>query len=96
MLCGKTLTMCSVILEPRVIREIRVSDTMTALQQWHEKNVCAVGVLFTSPVDCQEIRLPASEMTSLEQLKKKITVQSRMMISTNPSSKLTTTAWLPS
>ena len=34
--------------------------------------MCAVGVLFTLPVDCQEIKFPASEITSLEQLKKKI------------------------
>ena len=47
----KTLTMCSVILEPRVMREV------SAWSQWqddctttvHEKNVCAVGVLFTHP-----------------------------------------------
>ena len=45
--------------------------------------MCAVGVLFAHTVDCQEIKFPASEMTSLEQLKKKkFTVQSRMKIST--------------
>ena len=46
---AKTLTMCSVFLEPRVMREV------SAWSQWqdgctttvHEKNVCAVGVLFT-------------------------------------------------
>ena len=43
--------------------------------------------LSTRPVDCQDIILPASEMTSLSE--KKITVQSRMMFATNPSFDLT-------
>ena len=42
-----------------------------------------------------ESKFPASETTSLEQLKKKRhTVQSRMTMSTNPSSKLTTSRCL--
>ena len=38
-----------------------------------EKNVCAAGVLFTPPVDCQEIKFLASEIkiTHLERSKKK-------------------------
>ena len=44
-------------------------------------------VCLHSAVDCQEIKFPASEMTSLN--KEKITVQSRMMFATNPSFDLT-------
>ena len=51
---------------------------------------CAVGVLSTHPVDCQEIKFPASENDISEQSKKKKnTVQSRMMFATKPSTKLT-------
>ena len=32
--------------------------------------MCAAAVLFTHSVDCQEIKFPASEMTSLEEIKK--------------------------
>ena len=46
---------------------------------------CAVH----TPPSIAKIKFTASEMTSLEQLKKKnITVQSRMMFATNPSSPL--------
>ena len=44
--------------------------------------------LSTPPVDCQEIKFPASEMTSLNK-GEKITDQSRMMFATNPSFDLT-------
>ena len=81
---GKTLKMCSVILEPRVIREVSAwsqrwlynCDNKLGQARWqtvHEKNVCAVGVLFTPPVHCQDIKFQASEKKDihLEHLKKK-------------------------
>ena len=42
-----------------------------------------------NPVDCQEINLPASEMTSLTNSRRKISVQSTTMFATNPSFDLT-------
>ena len=66
-------------------------------QNAHEKNVCAVGVLITpltslTPVDCQEIKFPASEMSFIwnDFFEKKNTVHSMIKSPTSPSSTLTT------
>ena len=64
------------------------SDNKTAQQLCMRTEVRGRCVCLHTPVDCEEIKFPASEMTSLNN-DEQITVQSRMMFATNPSFKLT-------